>query len=267
MLKYSCIEFLEGEIYMYRLIVVDDEKIIRESIFSFEWNEINVMPVGCFDSGSSALEYIRQNPVDIVLTDICMPVMNGISFIEKLKAENENVIVICISGYCDYEYLRMCMRVGAKDYILKPIDKQELFDIVESTLQGKKEKVRVRHDIHQSESHSEGELNKHNHYVEEVLEYIEKHYKEHINLEIVAERVVLNPVYLSFLFKKVTGVKFSEYLNSYRIQQAIDLLEHSTLRIGEIAENVGYNDARYFSEMFKKKIGVTPNEYRSKREK
>ena len=74
----------------------------------------------------------------------------------------------------------------------------------------------------------------------------------------------MNPVYLSYLFKKVTGVKFSDYLNELRVKKATELLENSTLRIGEISTKVGYKDSRYFSEVFKKRMGLTPNEYRNK---
>lgn len=99
------------------------------------------------------------------------------------------------------------------------------------------------------------------------MDYIEENYSSYITLEHVAEEVYLNPVYLSHLFKKVTGVKFSEYLNDFRVKKATELLENSTLRIGEISTKVGYKDSRYFSEMFKKRMGLTPNEYRNKNEK
>ena len=86
---------------MYRLIMVDDEKFIRESIISFDWDTIGVQPVGCFDSGEQALEYIMRNPVEIVLTDIRMPGMSGVSLVAKIKEINSRIAVVCISGYSD----------------------------------------------------------------------------------------------------------------------------------------------------------------------
>lgn len=257
---------IERERQVYRLIVVDDEKIIRESIFAFEWQEINVKPVGCFADGQTALEYMSKNSVDVVLADICMPIMDGIEFIERIKNENYNVAVICISGYSDYEYLRACMRAGANDYILKPVDKQELIKTVEYTLQGKKVE-RMDFSEFDSDEEMNSENKKYHHYIEVAMDYIEENYSSYITLEHVAEEVYLNPVYLSHLFKKVTGVKFSEYLNDFRVKKATELLENSTLRIGEISTKVGYKDSRYFSEMFKKRMGLTPNEYRNKNEK
>ena len=75
----------------------------------------------------------------------------------------------------------------------------------------------------------------------------------------------LNPVYLSHLFKKIKKVNFSEYLNEVRLLKAMELLKGTTMRISEIAQSVGYNDARYFATLFKKKTGMSPNEYRNKK--
>ena len=91
--------------------MVDDEKFIRESIISFEWESIDVQPMGCFESGEKALSYIQENPVDIVLTDICMPGMTGVSLVARMKEIKPDIAVICISGYSDYEYLRACLQV------------------------------------------------------------------------------------------------------------------------------------------------------------
>lgn len=245
---------------MYYLIMVDDEKFIRESIISFEWESIGVKPMACFDSGEKALEYIQQNPVDIVLTDICMPGMNGISLIAKIKEINPDIAVICISGYSEYEYLRACLRAGANDYLLKPIDKEELFETVKCVVTGKG-------FIHEEEQLEEAVTDKNvqHHYINIVLKYMEENYNGHISLERAAEVVGLNPVYLSYLFKKIKNVNFSEYLNEIRLKKAEELLIYSTLKVGEISEKVGYKDARYFSSLFKKRAGMAPNEYRNKK--
>ena len=95
-----------------------------------------------------------------------------------------------------------------------------------------------------------------------VLKYIEEHYKDPIRLEDAALLVTLNPAYLSNIFKKETGENFVDYLNSYRIGQARELLKDSNLSINEIAYSTGFQDARYFSKLFKKYVGITPKDYR-----
>ena len=95
-----------------------------------------------------------------------------------------------------------------------------------------------------------------------VLKYIEEHYTDPIRQEDAALLVTLNPAYLSNIFKKETGENFVDYLNSYRIGQARELLKASNLSINEIAYSTGFQDARYFSKLFKKYVGITPKDYR-----
>lgn len=245
---------------MYNLIVVDDEKFIRESLISFDWETIGVKPCSCFESGEMALDYIMKNPVEVVLTDIRMPGMPGVSLIAKIKEINPDIAVICISGYSDYEYLRACLQVGANDYLLKPIDKDDLFETVGKLMSGKT----VLQENVSSAMEEDNEKKVQHHYINIVLKYIEENYFKSVSLEKAAEVVGLNPVYLSYLFKKIKRVNFSEYLNEVRLKKAEELLTDSTLKIGEISEEIGYKDARYFSSLFKKRTGMSPNEYRNK---
>lgn len=92
--------------------------------------------------------------------------------------------------------------------------------------------------------------------------YVEEHYNEPIKLEDMAEVVNLNPAYFSTLFVKKTGQNFTEYVTLFRLKKACDLLSHSDMNINEIADSLGFPDARYFSKLFRKKMGLKPTEYR-----
>ncbi len=92
--------------------------------------------------------------------------------------------------------------------------------------------------------------------------YIALHYKEEITLHAIAKVVHLNPAYFSMLFKRETGVNFIDYLNQHRITVACSLLLDVTQNIAQVAEKSGFKDARYFSKLFKKQVGMTPTEYR-----
>lgn len=98
--------------------------------------------------------------------------------------------------------------------------------------------------------------------IREALEYIEKHYMETIRLEDIADAVNLNPAYFSTIFKKETGENFLDYVHLYRINIAKDMLRNHNRSIIDIAMSVGYNDAKYFSKVFKKYIGIKPSDYR-----
>lgn len=99
--------------------------------------------------------------------------------------------------------------------------------------------------------------------VSNALEYINKHFHEEVTLNVVSEHVYMSPWYFSKLFKKETGETFTEFLLKCRIDKAKELLKNSfELKAYEVAELVGFNDARYFGQIFKKVTGLTPTEYR-----
>lgn len=234
------------------LIIVEDERIIRESLMKFEWNTIQVEVVATFDNGLSALEFLQDNSVDIVLTDVRMPVMDGIEFIKCVRKEFPEIEIVCLSGYSDYVYLRECMQQGVKDYILKPTDKKELFQVI-SRLTEEKRKTSKVDGVSQQKF-----------VILKAQEYIEENYQRSIKIADVAEYVCLNPVYFSHVFKQQKGVGFVDYLTDFRIQKAIELMHNPTLTINAIATSVGFFSSRYFAETFKKRKGVTPSEYRNK---
>lgn len=106
-------------------------------------------------------------------------------------------------------------------------------------------------------------LSQKNHPIQLAIEYIEDHYAEQITLETVASFVNLSPAYLSGLFKKEVGASFSDYLTICRMNTAKTLLRHSSLTVTEISERIGYNDSKYFSKVFNKAFGISPQKYRS----
>ncbi|MEK4453614.1 helix-turn-helix domain-containing protein [Paenibacillus sp. FSL L8-0506] len=97
-----------------------------------------------------------------------------------------------------------------------------------------------------------------------VLDYLDKHYGEDINLNLVADKLNLTPGYLSSIFKEKTNINFSEYLNNLRIERAKELLVNLELRIQDIALQVGYQNVNSFIRMFKRCAGITPGEYRKR---
>lgn len=98
--------------------------------------------------------------------------------------------------------------------------------------------------------------------VRQAKKYIDEHYSEKITLEDIAEIVGLNPVYFSVVFKKETGLNYSSYLIDIRIEKAKQMISETNETISSIAENVGYKDYRYFSQLFTKSVGVKPALYR-----
>lgn len=105
---------------MYKLIIVDDEREIREGLASIPWDAMGIESTGLFAHGLDALQYISEHPVDIVLTDIRMPFMDGLELMDHLHRNYPYIKVVVLSGYNDFEYAKKALQSGAADYLLKP---------------------------------------------------------------------------------------------------------------------------------------------------
>ncbi len=99
--------------------------------------------------------------------------------------------------------------------------------------------------------------------VKNAVAYIEENYKEKLKLSDVADQVYVSQWHLSKLLNRYLGQNFSEILNGVRINKAKELLKDPALRIGDIADEVGFLDMAHFSRVFKKQVGISANEYRN----
>lgn len=103
-----------------------------------------------------------------------------------------------------------------------------------------------------------------NDFVVYALQYIDKHYTENIKLQDIADKIHISPGYLSLLFKQEMDMNFVEYLNKYRVKKAKELLHNICYKNYEVAYKVGYQDEKYFYQVFKRYTGLTPSQYRDK---
>lgn len=116
---------------MYKAIIVDDEDLVRKGLKRhFDWNEFGIDIVADMSDGQKAFDFIRDNPVDLVITDVLMPYMDGITLAKNIREIYPDTKIIFISGHDDVIYLKKALKVEAIDYILKSIDLDELRDTV-----------------------------------------------------------------------------------------------------------------------------------------
>lgn len=112
---------------MYRTLLVEDETDIRRGLLTWvDWQAYGMEVVFDAPNGRVALEYLNENPIDIVITDVVMPLMDGIELIQRVREYDPTVKVVFISGYQDMEYIKGAFKVSAVDYIFKPVDLEEL---------------------------------------------------------------------------------------------------------------------------------------------
>ncbi|BBH21950.1 DNA-binding response regulator [Paenibacillus baekrokdamisoli] len=112
---------------MYRVFIVDDEPFIIEGLYDIiDWAGLGLEIVGHAENGRKALEAMKQTLVDILITDISMPVMDGLELIHLVREFHEELKVIVLSGFNEFSYLKEGMRLGIENYLLKPINVEEL---------------------------------------------------------------------------------------------------------------------------------------------
>src|SRR5690554_3938573 len=112
---------------MIRVVIADDEtRICKLIIKLIDWDKLGMLIVGTASNGIEALELIQKENPDIVITDIRMPGYDGLDMIERAKGINSDLEFIIISGYGQFEYAKKAIEYGVKDFLLKPINKEEL---------------------------------------------------------------------------------------------------------------------------------------------
>lgn len=383
------------------ILVVDDESVIREGIKRTIRKAFPGHRVQLAENPDEAAQILRGGQIDVVLTDILMPGMTGLELMQVSRSNYPHVKWVIISAYSEFAYAKEAVRLGAKDYMLKPIGKEALISMIgrlgeeverdaeleqetrllRSNLKFLREAVfqrwatgldignldiapfveryprfylvlvkmesddavHLEHFIVENvlteliERHGKGfvtsldgksllglvtpdspdgakrlsdELRLHlkkyvkvpfqvglseeirdfnsipaairgmgrqsgtlefeyyapggNRAVEVALQYIRANYNTDVTLEKVASVVFLNPAYFSQVFKQKTGSGFKEYVISLRMEKAMELLKHTQLKLIDIAEKVGYQDVKHFTQVFRKRTNMTPTEYRQR---
>lgn len=238
-----------------RMFIVDDEWIIAESLSMMEeWSDRNISIVGTAYNGYDAIRFLQEESVDLVITDIRMPDINGLQLLQYIYEELPDTKVIMISGYEDFSYARQALKYKARGYVLKPIDTDELLEIVDEIIK-EYHSVPIPSEPLLPRTHHESIVIKAKHYVQ-------SHLNKPISLSDVADYVKLTPHYFGQIFKNESGMLFTTYLTQTRMEKACELLTDSKLKIYEVCEKIGYLDSKYFSKVFQKTYGITPNEFR-----
>lgn len=247
---------------MYRVVLVDDERLILEGLSRVvPWADYQCQVAGTAQNGREGLALIRQLKPDIVISDIRMPNMDGLTMLAALRSEFPQMQLSVLTAYRDFDYAQRAINMGVCRYLLKPSKMEELHEAIR-TMTGRLDRRPVMEAQPETEPAAEtGEAA--SFIVRSALDYMREHCTEHISLANVADQVYVSQWHLSKLINRHTNQSFLELLSVMRIDRAKVLLADPSLRIHAIAEQVGYNDVAHFSKSFKKITGKTPVEYRA----
>lgn len=396
---------------MIKVLIADDEPRIRRGIKSvINWENLEFELVGEAEDGEIALEIVKERKPDLLLLDICMPFLNGLDLIEEVKKVLDNPIIIIISGHDEFNYAQTALRLNVFDYVLKPIDRENLKMIIgkakDEIIERRTQKEINKFVINKLEKNTDylkenflkdwmrgkvksSELEKEmkyfnitytnsmglivvkpiiksrgvnekeweldllsyavsnianeimskfeyvnifidskkqvvilcdtnpikywhgvvneleniiNKYLEinvvicssflrndpiqvnivykslcnrlidkskktpiviEVQKYINRNYhNEDLSISEISNKLGISQTYLTRLFKRELGMTFIDYLTNVRIKNAIILMRDPSLKLYEIAELIGYSTQHYFSNVFKKHVGISPQDYK-----
>ena len=235
-----------------RVLLVDDEIMIREGFKKlFDWEAHECVVVGEAADGMEAITKIDEEQPDIVIMDINIPIINGLKVIQLSRVKYPSMAFVIVSGYDDFSYCREALRLQITDYILKPVNYEELGSCID----------RLKISLYNNEV-KEKPVVKKERVITGITKYMQEHLSEDVSLHILSEEFHLNSQYISQLFKNEIGVNFLTYLTNIRMEHAKKLLLSTSLSIAEVSEQSGYGDYRVFTKVFKKSEGITPSQYR-----
>ena len=133
---------------LYRIILVDDEEEVRKSIIrKIDWTAVGFAVVGDAENGEDALEKIENLEPDVVLTDIRMPYMDGLTLAERIRQKYPSMKIVIFSGYDDFEYAKQAIKLNVTEYILKPVNVEELTAILKRIKTNLDEEIEQKRNV------------------------------------------------------------------------------------------------------------------------
>lgn len=230
-----------------KIVIVDDEPDIIKGI-EFLLNAVgrDYHVTGRAFNGKEGAELVLEQHPDIVMTDIKMPFLDGIEMIRLLKEQGSTSEFVLLSGYAEFEYAKKAMLLGVRYYLTKPMDEEELYEIIEN----------IRAERYPLPNYD---------VVQKIREYLSQNYARDVSLNDIAEKFYMNPNYLSQLIKKKSGKTYQQLITELRIGHAEKLFSETDMRISEVCRAVGYHDVRHFSTLFERVTGLRPAEFVSRK--
>ncbi len=244
-----------------KLLIVEDNPEVRNYIKEIFINEYKIVEA---KNGRDGLDTARSALPDLVISDVMMPVMDGIDFCNQLKTDIEisHIPLILLTARTASLFKIEGLKTGADDYITKPFNPEELRLRVRNILQARQE-VRnkfarvLNFDPKEIKITSSDEA-----FLENALKIVEKHMGDYeFNVNTFAHKLTVSRPLLFKKLKALTGQTPNTFIKTIRLKRAAQLIQSEKLNISEISHRVGFKDPKYFRKCFKEQFSVTPSNY------
>lgn len=250
---------------MYRLLIVDDEKDIRENLrYLVDWEKFGITAVLTADSFEHAVDVAVDFKPQIALVDVNLGDHYGYELVSRLREMGFDTCFCMISGYDDFVHIQSSMKAGARDYLLKPINVRELEAYLERTVVQElggtvREKQAASAEI---DPVANRPYKSFSNITNKMILIVKNDYGGNLSLTSISEKFNMSSKYIGRVFLNDTGLKFSEYLMVFRLQTARYLVENTREKISFIISSVGYSQQNNFYVHFKRLFGVSPGDLR-----
>lgn len=258
----------------HSVLIIDDEPLICMGLLELiDWKKFGFEKTDvCFnftDGMRKALLY----PYTLIITDIRIHDDSGLEIARTIREAKMQTRVVLISAYAEFGYARDGIKYGVDNYLLKPLRKDDIENVLANII----EDIQEKEGSNKLEANTDSEI-KHSEPadseparfrgaadIDKLIQFIHENYNNpEISLTWFANNTYVNSSYLGQRFRQRTGLKFTDYLNQYRIVKACELLLEDKYLTYEISEKVGFGNVTYFHRMFKKITGFGTEEFKKK---
>lgn len=243
------------------VLVVDDDSEIRSFLERILVDSYNVFKA---ENAEDALEIVKKEELDIIVSDIIMPGISGVEFCSNIKESIEfsHIPVILLTGTSSPEVKLKGIECGADDYITKPFERQLLLARIKNILKGRDSLKKYFFNEVTLQSNNEKVSEEYSVFLKKGIEIVERHLKDHdFNVGVFNEEMGMSRSNILRRVKSISGLTISEFIRYIRLKKAAELMIQTDIQIKEVAYEVGINDIRYFRQQFNKVFGINPSDY------
>ena len=240
---------------MVKLVIIEDENLLREGLIQMiDFEHFQCILSGEASNGKEGVELILREQPDIVLLDLYIPLVNGFEVLKRTRALVDFETII-ITGHAEFEYAQEAISLGVSDYLLKPVEQESLNEALRKAIA---KRVPLS-GITENEEYS--------FYTVKALEYIISNLEKNLSLNEISAILNISGDHLNRVFKQDTGETVHRMIIKKRIEKACFLLRKENSKVYEVAHQVGFNDYKYFYQVFKQVMQQSPKAYQAEKQK
>ena len=247
----------------FNILIVDDDAEIAHYIKTelSDWYRFEHA-----SNGKEGLKMLLTGKYDLVISDVMMPVMDGVTMLKKIKGNSNvsDIPVILLTSKSEVENRLEGLRKGADAFLAKPFNMEELHILIDNLVDNVR-RIRGKYSGAQGQKAKIEQIQvkgNNDALMERVMKYMNEHLADpDLNVEKLTEDVGISRAQLHRKLKEIAGVSAGEFIRNLRLEQAARLIEEGQINITQVAYSVGFSNQTHFSTVFKKHYGMSPSEY------